>query len=593
MSIAVGLLFYFGTRTLVERDASERFAGYARIAQYNIGSRIKSYNDVLRSTASLFMSHYPVTRSEFRGFVTGLDLAHNYSAIEVVNFAQYLHDADRPALERRIRAEEAAAGYRGKPFEIKPPGRRELYHVMTYIEPELVGSSKVGLDLYARDVVRTTLDGLRDNADLLTSGLPLDVMPGKNRVGLGIRLPIYRPGMPISTVAERRAAFVGSVGIAFAVYRLIEGVQDEMAIQNVHMTLVDRTIAADKRPGRLLFDSHDMEADPAEALHSSPDRFSTTLPIEFRRRQWAATFSIAKHDMYSEFEENAPWLAMLAGFTSAFLLYALFRSLASSRERAMSLAGEMTREVRASQAKLELSNQKLRRLAAHADHIKENERKRIAREIHDDLGQNLLALRIEADLLSSRTRQGHPRLHARASATLAHIDTTIKSVRQIINDLRPNVLDLGLSAAVEWQTAEFTRRTGIPCELIDEHRDIALEDGTATALFRILQESLSNIVRHANASRAVVELHMTEAQVQMTISDDGIGFPGAERNKVGSFGLVGIEERVNLLGGSFTLSSQLGRGTTVSVSVPARPERPNRQRPLPAVELPKTPAALA
>jgi signal transduction histidine kinase len=110
-----------------------------------------------------------------------------------------------------------------------------------------------------------------------------------------------------------------------------------------------------------------------------------------------------------------------------------------------------------------LSHQKLRRLADHAYQIKELERKRIAREIHDDLGQNLLALRIETEFLAGRTNRSHGILHKRARATLLQIDTTIKSVRQIINDLRPTVLDLGLSAAVEWQVNQFQRRTGIRC----------------------------------------------------------------------------------------------------------------------------------
>jgi signal transduction histidine kinase len=235
-----------------------------------------------------------------------------------------------------------------------------------------------------------------------------------------------------------------------------------------------------------------------------------------------------------------------------------------------------------------MSNENLRRLAAHAEHIKENERKRIAREIHDDLGQNLLALRIEADMLSTRTRDRHPRLHARARSTLFQIDATIKSVRQIINDLRPNVLDLGLSAAVEWQIAEFKRRTGIECELIDEPKEVVLGDHAATAFFRILQESLSNIVRHAHATRVRVELKSSGQMLTMTVSDNGIGLGARERGKVGSFGLVGIEERISILDGSFSITSLDGEGTTVCVSVPlhADPARAQQHSPQHAEHMP-------
>jgi signal transduction histidine kinase len=234
------------------------------------------------------------------------------------------------------------------------------------------------------------------------------------------------------------------------------------------------------------------------------------------------------------------------------------------------MAQELTKELRASEAKLQLSNETLRRLAAHAEHIKEGERKRIAREIHDDLGQNLLALRIEADMLSSRTREGHPRLHARARSTLHQIDTTIKSVRQIINDLRPNVLDLGLNAAVDWLITEFRRRTGIECDVLENDHDIQVSDSCATALFRILQESLTNISRHAQATRVRVELRVERDWICMTVSDNGVGLNANGRHKPGSFGLVGIEERINILGGTFAITSAPGEGTVIGVSMPAR-----------------------
>jgi signal transduction histidine kinase len=223
--------------------------------------------------------------------------------------------------------------------------------------------------------------------------------------------------------------------------------------------------------------------------------------------------------------------------------------------------------LRESEAQLKLSHQKLRHLAAHAERIKEGERQRIAREIHDDLGQNLLALRIEADMLRSRTSGNHPRLHARAVQTVSQIDTTIKSVRQIINDLRPTVLDLGLSAALEWQSAQFTRLTGIACAL-SATEEVVLKDHRATALFRILQESLSNVARHSGATAVRVDLNLQPGWLTMAVSDNGRGMPAGGRAKPGSFGLVGIEERMQMLDGTFSLSSSPGAGTTIIVSVP-------------------------
>ena len=286
-------------------------------------------------------------------------------------------------------------------------------------------------------------------------------------------------------------------------------------------------------------------------------------------RGWDLDFSVKKRSMYSEIDSVLPWVAMLAGMVGTALLSALFQTLSSSRRRAIGLAEEMTVELRASEAKLQKTNDNLRRLAAHAETIKESERKRIAREIHDDLGQNLLALRIEVDLLASRTDARHPRLHTRARWMLEQIDATIKSVRQIINDLRPNVLDLGLTAAVDWQIAEFRRRTGLACELVSHNHDLHVSDRCATTLFRILQESLTNVSRHARASKVRVELAVDPDSISMTVSDNGIGLTKAGVQKPGSFGLVGIEERVRILGGKCLITGGPDGGTTVHVSIPA------------------------
>jgi signal transduction histidine kinase len=219
---------------------------------------------------------------------------------------------------------------------------------------------------------------------------------------------------------------------------------------------------------------------------------------------------------------------------------------------------------------LQESRQLLRQLASHQEKIKEEERKRIAREIHDELGQNLLALRIDASLLHERTLGSHPKLNGKAKYALDHIDATIKSVRAIINDLRPPVLDLGLQAAIEWQVEEFRRRSGIACQLnvCTEDFDRALDEHTATAMFRILQESLTNVLRHARAGNVVVTLGCCSSRLTMEIADNGVGFAADERNKRKSFGLQGMEERLRALSGNLNIHSAPGQGTKVTVSVP-------------------------
>jgi PAS domain S-box-containing protein len=220
---------------------------------------------------------------------------------------------------------------------------------------------------------------------------------------------------------------------------------------------------------------------------------------------------------------------------------------------------------------LQHSRQMLRHLVSYQERVREDERKRIAREIHDDLGQNLLALRLDVSMLHTRTERAHPKLNKRVSAALDQIDATMRAVRSTINNLRPTVLDLGLNAAIEWQVNDFRRRSGIACELSMDENDLELDDTRATALFRILQESLTNVIRHAQASRVQIDVHKQGNSIYMRVADDGIGIYPDCRRKTNSFGLVGIEERVSALGGSLVIDTDKDQGTALIISIPLQP----------------------
>jgi signal transduction histidine kinase len=268
--------------------------------------------------------------------------------------------------------------------------------------------------------------------------------------------------------------------------------------------------------------------------------------------------------------------ALVLSVTAVMLWPMIFRAISKpSRTTAQlhstidQLEHEVAERRRAEEA-LQKSKEQLRLLAAYQEQVKEDERKRIAREIHDELGQNLMALRIDVSILQARTSDSHPILNERVRSALTHIDASIKAVRNIINNLRPSVLDLGLPAAIEWQVNEFERRTGIACELAIEgdQVDANLDDHRATALFRILQESLTNVARHAQASLVQIKLHRNGAKFCMKIADNGVGlFPGCRR-KPNSFGLLGIGERITALAGEFTVDSIPGNGTVLEISIP-------------------------
>jgi CHASE1-domain containing sensor protein len=373
LSLCVGLMLYMATATTIEADSRQRFSAHAHHARNTIVARVKSYTDLVRGTAAMFRSNYPITRLQFHNYVDGLDLDQQFPAIESINFSEFLYDATRAEFEKRMAKEPLADGSLPTVFKIIPPGRRDKYSIVTFVEPPQQGPT-IGVDMLSSPALTAQHMTSRDTGELGTSGIPIKwVKGGIRRTGLAMRVPIYAQGKSTNTVQERRTAFLGSVGIAFSVDRLMMGVIDEMPVKNAHMTLVDNALLNTDERGKILFNSAQDARPQPRKFSIFSDRFSHTLVIDFNTRKWDATFSVDAHEMYSGFEEFMPWLAMFAGIVSTMLLYALFHALTSSRQRAIKLAKGMTRELRESQNKLQLSHQNLRRLAAHADQIKEGE----------------------------------------------------------------------------------------------------------------------------------------------------------------------------------------------------------------------------
>lgn len=225
---------------------------------------------------------------------------------------------------------------------------------------------------------------------------------------------------------------------------------------------------------------------------------------------------------------------------------------------------------------LQQSLTQLRRLSDHEQYIKENERKRIAQDIHDELGQNLLVLKMDVAALCARTDGSHPRLNRRAALVLENIDASLQAMKTIMNDLRPATLELGLHPAVEWQLKQFERMTGIVCTLATRSPDteFCLDESQTVAVFRILQESLTNIARHAHATQVEIRLTQDQHGFSMTVADNGQGFEPGDGWKNNSFGLMGMRERTQSLGGELAISSSPGTGTALSISIPLNGKPP-------------------
>jgi len=224
---------------------------------------------------------------------------------------------------------------------------------------------------------------------------------------------------------------------------------------------------------------------------------------------------------------------------------------------------------------LVLQREQLRALAERLQWVREEDRKSVARDLHDQIGQILTSIKMDLTWVIRHLPDAEDVVLARLKESIMSIDAGVKAVRAICSGLRPGVLDdLGLAAAIEWQASDFASRNGVPCQVTVPPVDLHLDGDRATATFRIFQECLTNVIRHAQAKSVRVELCQEEECILLVVVDDGIGFH--ESGLSSSLGILGMKERAQFCGGDVQISSSPGRGTTVTVRVPVDTPRAER-----------------
>ncbi len=237
----------------------------------------------------------------------------------------------------------------------------------------------------------------------------------------------------------------------------------------------------------------------------------------------------------------------------------------------LAVATDVTDRKRA-EDEIHRSREELRALAARLQSVREDERTHIAREIHDELGQALTGLKLDLAWLRQRLKD-RTDLSERLQSVVGRIDGTIDAVRRIATELRPSVLDhLGLVAAIEWQAHEFEKLAGVAVRLSVSSATPTIDGATATTIFRILQETLTNVARHAEATRVEIVLEVGEPAVLLRVADNGRGIRETELRDRRSLGLIGLRERAIASGGELMIEGRPGEGTVVSARIPSRPQ---------------------
>ena len=214
------------------------------------------------------------------------------------------------------------------------------------------------------------------------------------------------------------------------------------------------------------------------------------------------------------------------------------------------------------------AREQLAQFAAHIQQAKEEESGKVARDIRDDIGGNLTAIKLAARSIIERLPNHDKEMAEKTHALERLIDRSMEATSRLARDLRPGILDVGLVVAVEWQAEEFERRAGIPCSVACSEEEIALPPAVALAVFRIFQEALDNVTRHAGASRVEAELERNGHFVSLQVTDDGAGLSSEDMSKQGAFGIRGMVERARALGGHVDVLGLQGHGTRVLLRIP-------------------------
>jgi len=563
--VAASLALFAYVRNDIERDAEQRFERQAADAKHIIERRLHSYVGVTYGLKALFAAHDSVSRAEFQQYVASLNLAENYPGFVQLNYAQHIRGAERARLEAQVRRDYPR-------FSIRPPGERPEHHVLIYIAPMEGNDFAFGLDIIAvgaqqaKVVAHHTQTGA-----LFSSGRLLNA--GKDgSVGLAMRLAVYRNGAPLDTAQQRREALIGTVGAGYNVRKLMAGVLDDTTMTAMRYRLYDAGPIGERNIApTLLYDSAQTAAgaprDDFVVAGEGPG-FDTVQPLELASRKWELHFNAPVDTFLKRTDTELPWMVLTGGLLCSMLLFAVVLNFSSARDRAVTLAEEISaRAVEDQRANAAQIRDLLRRLVF----AQETERRRLSADLHDLVGQSLTVIGMGVETLRGLLSGAVPK---KAEVTFDEMSRLLKetmgSVRAVMSDLRPPLLDdYGLYAAIEWHARQMATRTGLRVDVGGAKLEPRPPAEVEVALFRIAQEALTNVAKHADASRATLSLLSESGRVRLVIEDDGRGIvPAVNDSEEIGWGMAVMRERAAAVGGSMRVESR-SRGTRIVVEVGA------------------------
>lgn len=352
-------------RQEIGRSAQARFDAAAFDLARKVETRFDDYIAVLTGLRARFNTSEPVTRSDFTDYVAGLNLASAYPGFQAVNYAPRIYANDKQAFEQQVRGDASLDTSVASKFAIKPPGERDTYYPLVYIEPRAGNERLIGNDLGAMPDRGDALEQGRDTGGLVMSGRKIRIAGRESDVGLAMRLPVYRPRQPLDTLEQRRSAYIGSVGAGFSIAGMLSDVVGAPAARTFRLRLIDagrgkgaigtrvetRFVTQTSFGERqLMFDSGAL-AKPSAAVPAR--NLERMLGFELGGHSWLVEVAQDENQVFGPLDRAIPWFIVFGGLATSMLLAGIVFSLTTSRSRAQVLANKMTVHLRTSERQLE------------------------------------------------------------------------------------------------------------------------------------------------------------------------------------------------------------------------------------------------
>jgi diguanylate cyclase (GGDEF)-like protein len=322
----------------LRQDAADRLELQADQAKDALAARIQSYTDALYAVRALFRTSAQVTQQDFRRFVATLELDARYPALRVLNYAAYVKDSERAALVAQVRSDRTGEPW-AQGFTIQPAQARPAYYVITHLAPFDGNERSFGLDIGAAPLKPDALERGRDSGKLVSSGQIIRFEDGVDN--LAMRIAVYRSGYPTETLEQRRAAYIGSVGVGFRIAQLMRGVLEAHNLYHIHFTVADVERFDGKRPEQkaLLFDNG------VSATSATGRVYATSREIEMGGRLWQLGFRAPEARLVSDYDLQLPWVVFVLGVLTCLLLASMLFLITSSRHRALTLARRINQDL--------------------------------------------------------------------------------------------------------------------------------------------------------------------------------------------------------------------------------------------------------